>query len=109
MTHTAEKSKGQELLHTLITKAWEDPNFKENLIANPKEEIENITEKALPRDKKLFVIDQTDPDHIYINIPAKPIIEDKELTDNQLESIAGGTSVIDTVIDTITDLFDFLK
>ncbi len=86
-----ETTKGQELLQTLITKSWEDESFKEKLIADPKEEIEKITGKSLSGDKKIFAVDQSNPDHVYINIPAKPDLEDVELTENQLEAVAGGS------------------
>ncbi len=104
-----ETTKGQELLQTLITKAWEDETFKQELIASPEQVIEKITGKTYQKNstKKVFVVDQSNPDHIYINIPAKPNFDDKELNEGQLEAIAGGSdpmsSVRDILGDTITD------
>ncbi len=91
METTTAQNKGQELLNSLITKAWEDTDFKERLIANPKEEIQKITGKEISGNKEVLVIDQTNPDHIYINIPAKPDLDDVELTEDQLEAVSGGT------------------
>ncbi len=91
MNISEQQKKGQELLQTLITKAWEDANFKERLIANPKEEIERIIGKSLSDDKDVLVVDQSNPDHVYINIPAKPDFDNLELTEDQLEAIAGGS------------------
>ncbi|MEW7281269.1 NHLP leader peptide family RiPP precursor [Aquimarina sp. 2201CG1-2-11] len=90
MEHTTAQKKAQEFLNSLITKAWEDAEFKKRLMANPKEEIQKITGKEISIDKEVLVTDQTNPDHIYINIPAKPNLEDVELTDDQLEAVSGG-------------------
>ena len=89
MELTTTQKKGQEFLSSLITKAWEDPEFKERLIAGPKEEIKKLIGKDISDDKEILVVDQTNPSHIYINIPAKPDLENIELTDNQLEAVSG--------------------
>ncbi len=85
-----ETTKGQKLLQTLIARSWEDENFKQELIANPVSVIEKITGKSISNDKKVFVIDQSNSDHVYINIPAKSNLDDLELTEDQLEAVAGG-------------------
>ncbi|MEW7281270.1 NHLP leader peptide family RiPP precursor [Aquimarina sp. 2201CG1-2-11] len=90
MELTATQKKAQELLNTLIVKTWEDPEFKERLIANPLEEIKKATGKKIETHKKVFVVDQSNPDHIYINIPVRPNLDNIELTEDQLEMIAGG-------------------
>ena len=43
MELTAKQKKSQELLQKIITKAWEDKSFKEELIAKPIEAIEELT------------------------------------------------------------------
>jgi len=92
MALTNEQKKSQELLQTIITKAWEDETFKQELIANPINTIKNVTGKQinLPEGKTLIVKDQTDSNTIYINIPAEPTLESMELNEEQLEAIAGG-------------------
>ncbi len=45
---------------------------------------------VLPEGKELVVVDQTDKSKIYVNIPAEPEVENLELTEDQLEEIAGG-------------------
>ncbi|QVY64636.1 NHLP leader peptide family RiPP precursor [Polaribacter sp. Q13] len=87
-----EITKSQKLLQSIIQKAWEDEAFKQELIANPVKVIEELTgEKInLPEDKTLVVKDQTDDSVIYINIPAKLNLDDVELTEEQLEAVAGG-------------------
>ncbi|HEX8378602.1 MAG TPA: NHLP leader peptide family RiPP precursor [Pedobacter sp.] len=75
-------------------KAWEDPQFKSELMANPAEAIEKATghKLNLPAGKTLVVRDQTDESTVYINIPAKLNTEDVELNENQLEAVAGGAA-----------------
>jgi hypothetical protein len=68
------------------------------LIDNPVAAIEKLTGKKmnLPAGKTLMVRDQTDESTVYINIPAKPNLDDVELNEQQLEVVAGGT--IETLV-----------
>lgn len=45
----------------------------------------------LPAGKTLVVRDQTDESTVYINIPVKLNIDDIELSEEQIEVVAGGT------------------
>lgn len=86
-----EFTQEQKLYAEIVQKAWEDENFKKELLANPVQTIEKLTGKELnlPEGKTLVVRDQTAEDIVYINIPAKPKI-DFELNESQLEAVAGG-------------------
>ncbi|WP_124019390.1 class IIb bacteriocin, lactobin A/cerein 7B family [Flavobacterium hydrophilum] len=95
MKFTAEvQEKGAELMKTLAQKAWESTAFKEQLVNNPVATIEQVTGKTLPTDKKIIVDDQTDESVIYFNIPAKVNFDELELTEEQLEMIAGGITPV---------------
>lgn len=86
-----QQEKGAELLKTLAQKAWDSASFKEELIKNPVATIEKVTGKNLSSlDKRVIVDDQTDESVIYFNIPAKINVNELELTEEQLEMIAGG-------------------
>ena len=90
---TIEQQKyGAELMNTLAQKAWENSAFKEQLIKNPSVAIQEVTGKTftMPENKKLVFEDQTDSSIIYLNIPSKPDYSEIELTDEQLEIVAGG-------------------
>lgn len=86
-----EFTQEQKLYAEVVQKAWEDENFKKELVANPVEAIENLTGRKinLPEGKTLVVRDQTAEDTVYINIPAKPEM-DMELNEQELEAVAGG-------------------
>jgi hypothetical protein len=38
----------------------------------------------------LVAVDQSDPDCVYLNIPSEPNLDELQLTDEQLEAVAGG-------------------
>ena len=87
-----EQQKAQEFLSSIYSKAWKDKTFKKSLITDPIETLNKFTGKVanLPKDKTVIVEDQTNLNHIYINIPTKPNLEDMELSEEQLEIVAGG-------------------
>ena len=82
----------QEIIEAIISKSWEDTSFRTELTADPVKAIEKLTgvKVVLPEGKSLVVIDQTDKSKIYVNIPAEPEVENMELTEEQLEAVAGG-------------------
>ena len=96
----------QKLYAEVVQKAWEDADFKSELIQNPTAAIEKLTGRKLniPEGKSLVVKDQTDDSQIFINIPAKPDFENMELNESQLEVVSGGLSVKD-LVDVVTNLF----
>ena len=87
-----ELTKEQKVIQTVINKAWNDPAFKQQLIDSPEQAIKNATGESLPLPDglKLKVYDQSDPEYAYFNIPSKPNFDELELTDEQLEMVAGG-------------------
>ncbi|WP_310467519.1 NHLP leader peptide family RiPP precursor [Chryseobacterium ginsenosidimutans] len=86
------EDKKEQIIQAIISKAWEDVEFRKELLSNPIEAIERLTGVAvvLPEGKELIVVDQTDKSKVYVNIPAEPEIDNIELTEDQLEIIAGG-------------------
>ncbi|GAA4043596.1 hypothetical protein GCM10022409_32000 [Hymenobacter glaciei] len=93
-----QQVRGQKLTSDLVQKAYENTLFKERLISNPAETIEDFTGNKLQKNVNIVVEDQTNSNHIYLNIPAKPKMDELELTDEQLEMIAGGELVVGGVL-----------
>lgn len=87
-----EFTQEQKFYAQIVQKAWEDAEFKKELVANPLAAIEKVIGKKLnlPEGKTLVVRDQTDDSTIYINLPAKANLDDVELTEKELEVVAGG-------------------
>ena len=85
-----EFAQQQKLYAEIVQKAQEDVQFKTELMANPVVAIEQLTghKLNLPQDKTLVVRDQTDESTVYINIPKDP--RNMELTEEQMEAVAGG-------------------
>lgn len=82
----------QEIIEAVISKAWEDANFRKELMGEPIKAIEKLTgvRVVLPEGKTLVITDQTDKSKIYVNIPTEPEVENMELSEEQLEAVAGG-------------------
>jgi hypothetical protein len=89
-----EITKGQQALQQVINEAWENEAFKAELMADPVEAFEKLTgEKLELQGKELIVRDQTDESTIFINIPAEQSLENLELSEEELEAVAGGAPV----------------
>jgi len=86
-----EFSQEQKTYAEIVQKAWDDADFKSQLVDNPIDAIEKLIGKKMniPAGKTLVVRDQTDESTVYINIPAKLEL-DAELNEEQLEFVAGG-------------------
>jgi len=88
--NTDKSTKGSQVLQQLISKSWDDPVFKNDLIANPINAIEEFTGKKMKPEftNKVKVHDQTNSNIIYLNIPRK--LSETELSDEKLEQVVGG-------------------
>lgn len=73
-------------LAKVIAKAWSDDGFHTRLLADPTATLaaEGVD---VPEGARVVVLENTD-DVVHLVIPAKPT----ELTDDQLDSVAGGFS-----------------
>ncbi|WP_415328995.1 NHLP leader peptide family RiPP precursor [Chryseobacterium sp. MMS23-Vi53] len=91
-----EFTQEQKMYAEIVQKAWDDAEFKNELVNNPVATIEKFTGKKLnlPEGKKLVVRDQSDESVVYINIPAAKSTVDAELSEEQLEAVSGGANVI---------------
>ncbi|NES87333.1 MAG: NHLP leader peptide family natural product precursor [Moorea sp. SIO2B7] len=73
---------------TLISKAWEDEDFKAELLQDPKGVFEREFEADIPDSINVTVYEET-ADNLYLVLPMKPSTEG-ELSDQELEAVAGG-------------------
>lgn len=87
-----ELNQEQYLNSQVVQKAWDDAEFKKELIANPVTTMEKFTNKkiSLSEGQKLIVVDQSDESIVYFNIPKRIDVDSLKLTEEQLEQVAGG-------------------
>lgn len=77
----------QEIEEKIIARAWQDESFKQELLSNAKSafEKEGI---PLPENIEVRIVEESS-NTIYFVLPAQPS-EIGELSDAELESVAGG-------------------
>lgn len=80
----------------ITDRTWKDPAFAREFFADPKATIEKYAEQKLPPDVTVFAHKLT-PTELHLVIPDKPTRESSELSDADLEKVAGGEVVIMTV------------
>jgi hypothetical protein len=72
-----------------IEKCWKDPEFKKAVVGDPKGMLERHTGRKLPVQLKILVHEE-DPNTLHLTIPPPPG-DLAELSDEDLEKVAGGT------------------
>lgn len=88
-------TENQDLYYGLISQSWKDESFKKSLLSNPIPTIENFIGRPISLEsgkQKIVVEDQCDSNIVYLNIPERPNFNELELTDEQLEMVAGGST-----------------
>ncbi|MBB1194850.1 TOMM propeptide domain-containing protein [Flavobacterium sp. SOK18b] len=104
-----EITKNQKLLQTAVLSAWENAEFKKQLLASPVSAIETLTGEKfeIPSGKEFVILDSVDDSivkdesKIYFNFPTKESVMETKLTDEQLEMVAGGAANFPCSIETI--------
>src|SRR5215469_16007413 len=76
----------------LIEKCWKDPEFKREVAKDPKGMLERHIGQKLPAALKIFIHEE-DANTLHFSLPPAPS-NAAELSDADLEKVAGGTEVI---------------
>jgi hypothetical protein len=81
-----------ELERRLIEKSLQDESLRQRLLADPRAALEEELGTRLPENIEVRVVEET-ADTIYLVLPsASPVGEVGELSDQDLEAVAGGSS-----------------
>ena len=86
----------RDLETRLIEKAWRDPVFRKDIVKDPKGMLEKHTGQKLPGQLRIYVHEE-DANTLHFSIPSPPS-NLNELSDEDLERVAGGTDLVATGI-----------
>lgn len=91
MTEATPQRTRKDIETQLIAKAWKDEAYKQQLLNNSKAVIEQEFGVQLPDEVNVQVLEEN-PTSLYFVLPMRPDLSRSELSEEQLEAIAGGTS-----------------
>jgi len=81
----------RNLSYAIIQECWKSDSFKQKLISNPQQVLQERYNYNLGEDYNNIVVeDQSSENTLFINIPSKKIVDTLELTDEELEGVSGG-------------------
>lgn len=102
----SEQRKTRKDIEThIIAQAWKDDAYKQELLSNSKAVIEREFGVKLPEQLNVRVMEE-DTTNLYFVLPARPDLSNAELSEDQLEAIAGGNP-FQFVSDVYGELKDF--
>lgn len=81
----------QGMTSQVIDRATRDPQFRQDLQRDPARTVEREFGVRIPKSIELRVVEET-PSTLYLVLPPKSIATGEEISDQDLEQVAGGWS-----------------
>lgn len=85
-------SGGSDAQRQIIDRAMRDPAFRARLLENPEAAIEEELGGSISSSASIRVIEEQ-PGEVVLVLPARPMEPGATLSDEELERVAGGTTV----------------
>jgi hypothetical protein len=82
----------RDIEQKIVALAWKDEDFRRKFLADPKQQFEERLGTKLPVALRMAAW-QEDENNLHFVIPQKPNVDIAELSDEDLEKIAGGIDV----------------
>ncbi|MEH1770602.1 MAG: NHLP leader peptide family RiPP precursor [Nostoc sp.] len=93
MSQQEQAQTRQDIEARIIAKAWKDEAYKQELLTNPKAVIAREFGVEFPADVKVQVLEEN-PTSLHFVLPMSPVAIAQELSEEELEAIAGGANAI---------------
>jgi hypothetical protein len=90
----------KDLEAKIVARAWQDDEFRRQFVTDPKRQFEERLGFKLP-DALRMTVHEEDENSLHFVIPMKPKEALGELSDEELETVSGGTDVVTTVSVTV--------
>ncbi len=99
MNEQPVKQTRQEIEALIVAKAWKDDAYKQKLLSNPKAIFEQELGVELAQEIRIQVLEENSTS-LYLVLPVNPIEAFKkiDLSEAELEAVAGGNTVVATKI-----------
>ena len=89
MNHQQQPESRQDIEARIISKAWKDESYKQELLSNPKAIFEQEFGVELPEEISVQVLEENSTTLNFV-LPMHPETSGHELNESELEAIAGG-------------------
>jgi hypothetical protein len=87
----SETINGQDIVDMVSAHAAADPTFAKALLADPQAAVEQLFNTSLPANHKVVAVEQPANTWVVVVPTADQVGEDGELSDADLEGVAGGS------------------